>query len=84
MPHSASEDSDDLDESAEEVLVVDFAAIEAKATEEHEASKRTLMAVRMMQAHEAVEKQAAENEAKDRAELQRLMEKYGPEGVDVP
>jgi len=84
IPRETSEGSDDIGESAEEVLVIDFAAIEAKAAEEHEASKRILMAVRMMQAHEAVEKQAAENEAKDRAELQRLMKKYGPEGVDVP
>jgi len=76
IPHRASEDSDDLDESAEEVLIVDFAAIEAKAEEEHGAARAALMAVRMMQAHELAEKAAAEKEAKDRAEFQRLREKY--------
>jgi hypothetical protein len=79
MPRSASEDSDDSDDrdgATREVLVIDFAAIEAKAGEEHEESQRTLMAVRMIQAHELAEKAAAEKEAKDRAEFQRLREKY--------
>jgi hypothetical protein len=68
--YEAPEDSD------EELLVVDFAAIEAKAKEEHEAARAALMAVRMMQAHELAEKVAAEKEAKERSELRRLQEKY--------
>lgn len=66
----------DSEEPDREVLSVDFAAIEARAKEEHEETQRTLMAVRIMQAHELAEKAATEKEAKERSELRRLREKY--------
>jgi hypothetical protein len=83
-PHGDSDDSDDSDEPGKEVLAIDFGAIEAKAEEEHEDTQRTLMAVKMMRASELAEKTAAEERTKELAELRRLHEKYGPEGIDVP
>lgn len=67
----------DSEEPDREVLSVDFAAIEARAKEEHEETQRTLMAVRIMKAHELAEEAAAKKEAEERSELRRLQEKYG-------
>lgn len=76
LTHVFESDSEEPDEPDKEVLAIDFTAIEARAREEHDEAQRTLMAVRIRQAHELAEKAAMEKEAKERSELRRLQEKY--------
>jgi len=67
-----------------EVFSIDFKAIEAQAECENEETQRTIIAVRMITAHEEAEKKAREEEEKERKELERLVEKYGLSGVAIP